>query len=57
MTEHCVSDIGIPNGEPFNIYITGMLVVKSIFVYAGYILDWKEMANIYNDKTLLGKNY
>ena len=57
MTEHCVSDIGIPNGEPFNIYITGMLVVKSIFVYAGYNLDWKEMANIYNDKTLLGKNY
>ena len=57
MTEHCVSDIGIPNGEPFNIYITRMLVVKSIFVYAGYNLDWKEMANIYNDKTLLGKNY
>ena len=33
MTEHCVSDIGIPNGEPFNIYITRMLVIKSIFVY------------------------
>ena len=31
--EHCVSDIGIPNGEPFNIYITSMLVVKSIFIY------------------------
>jgi len=33
MTEHCVSDIGIPNGESFNIAITRMLVVKSIFIY------------------------
>ena len=33
MTEHCVSDTGIPNGGPFNIYTTRMLVVKSIFIY------------------------
>ena len=33
-TEHCVSDVGIPNGEPFYIYITRMLVVEPIFVYA-----------------------
>ena len=32
MTERCVSDIGIPNDEPFNIYIRRMLL-KSILIY------------------------
>jgi len=49
MTEYCVSDIGIPNGESFNIAITRMLVVKSIFIYPyeenylGCILDWQNL--------------
>ena len=47
MTEHCVSNIGKPNGEPFNIYQTHACRKINIYFanmnYVGCNLDWQNL--------------